>query len=196
MSSRWRGREASHRDRFSACLMPRLRDGSLVRPVRLVAYHAGHCDPKRCTSRKLERFGLLRCLPRPQNLPAGIVLLTPRATTVLSPADAPRADRRGLAVLDVSWKRGTFPRVRQAVPRVLPYLLAANPVNYGKPRILSSVEALAGALVILGHEAQARVLLSKFAWGEQFLILNGGPLEAYRRSATSADVVAAESHFT
>lgn len=124
------------------------------------------------------------------------MLLTPKATTVLSPEDAVQAQRRGLAILDVSWKRGTFPRVPQGVPRVLPFLLAANPVNYGKPRILSSVEALAGALIILGDEAQARALLSKFAWGEQFTVLNREPLEAYRRGGGPEDVVAAEALFT
>src|SRR5207249_11362583 len=59
--------------------------------------------------------------------------LTPKADRALSPADAARAERRGLAIVDVSWKRDTFPSVPQASGRALPYLLAANPVNYGKP---------------------------------------------------------------
>ncbi len=164
-------------------------------PIRLYAYHAGQCDPKRCTSRKLERLGLLVFVPRPTSLPAGSVLLTPRAEKALSPADASRAERRGLSVLDVSWKRGRFPRVPQAIPRALPYLLAANPVNYGKPFLLSSVEALAAALVILGRQEQARHLLSKFAWGPGFLALNDEPLRAYARARSSAEVVAAQAEF-
>lgn len=164
--------------------------------VRLLGYDARQCDPKRCTSRKLARFGLLRLLPRPGALPKGVVLLTPTAERVLSPSDAPRAERRGLAVLDVSWKAGTFPRVPGAVPRALPYLLAANPVNYGKPFTLSSVEALAAALVILGRETQAREILSKFAWGEQFLALNREPLEEYRAAADADGVARAQALFT
>ncbi len=167
--------------------------------VRLYAYHAGQCDPKKCTSRRLERFRLLTFVSRPTSLPAGTLLLTPEAGRALSRADGPRAARHGLSVLDVSWKlaekKGTFPFVRRATPRALPYLLAANPVNYGKPFVLSSAEALAAALVIFGLEGQAREILSKFAWGEQFLILNREPLDAFAAAEDSAGVVTAQAEF-
>jgi len=164
--------------------------------IRLVAYHAGQCDPKRCTTKKLARFGMVRLVPRVDALPPGAILLTPLAETALSPADRGRAERRGLAVLDVSWKKEAFPRAPRAVPRALPYLLAANPVNFGKPFVLSSVEAFAAALEILGHDAEARGLLAKFAWGGQFLALNREPLEAYRAAADSRGVVRAQALFT
>ena len=167
-----------------------------VRPIRLVAYHAGQCDPKKCTSRRLARFGLLRLVPRPTALPRGAILLTPNAERALSPADAARAERHGLAILDVSWKRGRFPSAPQAVPRALPYLLAANPVNYGKPFVLSSAEALAAALTIFGRSAEARGVLAKFAWGEQFFTLNAEPLAAYAGARDSAGVVEAQLLFT
>ena len=161
----------------------------------LFAYDAGQCDPKKCTSQKLARFGHVTLVPRPRSLPRGAVLLTPEAERALSAADAARAARRGLAVLDLSWKRGRFPRVPQATSRALPYLLAANPVNYGKPFLLSSVEAFAAALVIFGEEGHAREVLSKFAWGEQFLHLNREPLEAYRQARDGAGVVEAQAQF-
>ncbi len=167
--------------------------------IRLYAYHAGQCDPKKCTSRKLERLGLLTFVPRASSLPAGTLLLTPEAERAMSRADAERAHRHGLSVLDLSWKVtekvGGFPPVPKAVGRALPYLLAANPVNYGKPFVLSSAEALAAALVILGEPDRARELLSKFAWGEQFLALNHEPLDAYAAAEDSAAVVAAQSEF-
>ena len=167
--------------------------------IRLYAYHAGQCDPKKCTSRKLQRLGLLTFVPRSASLPAGTLLLTPDAERALSHADAPRARRHGLSVLDLSWrvteKVGRFPSVPKAVGRALPYLLAANPVNYGKPFILSSAEALAAALILLGEEGHARELLSKFAWGEQFLLLNREPLDAYRKAEDSAAIVAAQAEF-
>ena len=164
--------------------------------IRLLAYHAGECDPKKCTGLRLHRFGLLTLVPRPTDLPRGIVLLTPNGERALSPADASQAERRGLAVVDVSWKRGRFPAVPQGASRALPYLLAANPVNYGKPFILSSVEALAAALVILGHPPEAGAILAKFAWGPQFLALNREPLAAYAGARDSAGILAAQAEFT
>lgn len=134
-------------------------------------------------------------VPRPAQLPRGVVLLTPDAVQALSAADAGRAERRGLAVVDVSWKRGQVPQIPQATRRALPYLLAANPVNYGKPFVLSSVEALAAALVIFGREDEARTVLSKFVWGLQFLALNREPLDDYARARDSGGVIAAQSEF-
>lgn len=167
-----------------------------VARIRLYAYDARQCDPKRCTARKMRRFGLVTFVPRPTSIPRGAIVLTPEAHYVLSPADAARAEAAGIAVLDVSWKRGVFPRTPQATPRALPYLLAANPVNYGKPFTLSSAEAFAAALAILGHEGHAREVLAKFAWGEQFLTLNREPLEAYRDAKDGAGVVRAQTLFT
>lgn len=164
--------------------------------IRLVVYDARQCDPKRCTARKLGRFGLVSFVPRPSVLPRGSVLLTPTAERALSPADSGRAERHGLAVLDLSWKKESFPPTPRAHSRALPYLLAANPVNYGKPLTLSSAEAFAAALTILGHDDQAREVLSKFAWGEQFLALNREPLEAYRAARDSEGVVRAQADFT
>lgn len=175
------------------------RDGGAVATIRLYAYHAGQCDPKKCTSRKLGRLGLLTFVPRAASLPAGTILLTPESDRALSRADSARAARHGLSALDLSWKVtekvGGFPAVPKATPRALPYLLAANPVNYGKPFILSSAEAFAAALVILGEEAHAQELLGKFAWGEQFFLLNREPLDAYKAAGDSAAVVAAQSEF-
>lgn len=166
-----------------------------MREIRLLAYHAGQCDPKKCTALRLLRFGLITFVPRPSALPRGIVLLTPKAGRALSPADKPRAERRGLAIVDVSWKRDTFPSVPQATRRALPYLLAANPVNYGKPFVLSSAEAIAAALSIFGLVEAARVVLAKFAWGEQFFNLNREPLAAYAAAKDSAAVVATQAEF-
>ena len=167
--------------------------------IRLFAYHAGQCDPKKCTARRLERMGLLAFVPRIASLPAGSVLLPPEAGRARSRADASPAQRHGLSVLDLSWnvtqKVGGFPAAPKTVGRALPFLVAANPVNYGKPFLLSSAEAFAAALTILGEEAHARDVLAKFAWGEQFLTLNREPLEAYAKAADSAGVVAAQAEF-
>lgn len=164
--------------------------------VRLFALDLGRCNPKRCTARKLVRQGLLRRLKRRREVPRGAVLLTPRSEVALSRADESAVSRSGLGVIDTSWKEGPFPDVPQARARVLPYLVAANPVNYGKPIRLSSVEALAAALWILGETAQAEALLAPFKWGPTFLALNEAPLAQYAGARDSPGVLEAQALFT
>ena len=80
-------------------------------------------------------------------------------------------------------------------PRTLPLLLAANPVNWGKPGKLTTVEALAAALYLMGQNHQATELLSKFRWGEQFMNLNKEPLIAYTEAKSSAELVSLQFEF-
>lgn len=162
---------------------------------RLIAFHADECDPKRCTSKRLSRHGLLMLVRKIEAIPKGAVLLTPMSEVALSRADRPAASAKGLAVLDVSWKRGRFPHVEGVEARALPFLLAGNPVNYGRPQILSSAEAIASALYIMGWKVEAQKIIAKFTWGEKFLILNREPLEAYAEAVDSKGVVAAQGLF-
>ena len=162
--------------------------------IRLLIVPGERCDPKRCTARKLERFGLARRL-RSRRMPRGAIVLHPGGDTVLAPEDRGAAEAYGLAALDLSWRRGHFPPPKSSA-RALPYLVAANPVNYGNPRALSTVEALAAAVYVLGDPPAAEALLAKFAWGLTFLALNREPLEAYRAARTRDDVRAAERLFT
>lgn len=55
----------------------------------------------------------------------------------------------------------------------MPYLIATNPVNYGKPWRLNCVEALAAAFYIVGHDDYGAKLLEKFSWGHSFWTMNG-----------------------
>jgi pre-rRNA-processing protein TSR3 len=68
-------------------------------------------------------------------------------------------------------------------------LVAANPVNFGKPCVLSSVEALAAALYIIGEKDRAGELLSKVSWGIRFLEVNREPLDLYANAKDSQDVI-------
>jgi len=79
--------------------------------------------------------------------------------------------------------------------RMLPLLLAANPVNWGKPSKMTTAEALAATLYLMGREKQARRLLSAFRWGEQFFVLNKEPLDAYRDAESSAELVDLQFEF-
>jgi len=162
--------------------------------IRLFVLPGEQCDPKRCTARKLERFGLVERL-RSRRPPRRAIVLHPGAEVVLGPEDRAAAEAHGLVALDLSWRRGRFPRPGPNA-RAMPYLVAANPVNYGNPRILSTVEALSAALYLLSSPDLATALLAKFAWGTTFLALNREPLETYRAARTREEVLAAERLFT
>jgi len=125
-------------------------------------------------------------------LPSHAILLDPFAEKSISQEDAGIAKHYGLVALDCSWKTAeqTFQSLEiRMTPRALPFLLAANPVNYGKPFQLSTLEAFAAALFILGEMAQATAILGIYTWGHRFLELNKEPLEEYRQARSSAEVI-------
>lgn len=163
--------------------------------MKLYALTLEECDPKRCTTRKLARFDLVDLIPRRGRLPRGCVVLHPEGDHVLSAEDRAAVEASGLAVVDSSWKRGPVPDVPRHPSRALPFLVAANPINYGKPFLLSSVEAFAGALWILGRPDEATAILEKFGWGPEFLRLNREPLNMYAAARTRQEVLSAQSEF-
>ncbi|MFB6256957.1 MAG: DUF367 family protein [Haloplanus sp.] len=153
--------------------------------------YAGDDDPDKCTARKLERFDLVELHRSDRATPYGVVL-NPHAERALSPADATGT----LVALDCSWESAGEARFSlSGEHRALPYLVAANPVNFGKPFRLTTVEALAAGLVILDERAHAERVLSKFTWGETFLELNDEPLRRYAACADSAEVVAVQGAY-
>lgn len=148
-----------------------------------------HCDAKRCTGRKLVRLGHTKSLHLNQKCKG--IILSPRGTRAVSPSDRDIVAVSGIAVIDCSWHKledVPFNKMR-GEERLLPFLVAANPVNYGRPLNLSCVEAFAATLYITGFKEEASQILSQFKWGQTFIDINEDLLEAYSECETSADVV-------
>ncbi len=166
-------------------------------PVKVTVYHAKQCDPKKCSALKLKRHSLVRLVHNVHEIPRGAVILDPFTPKAFSPEDRERLLKHGLSALDCSWVHAqeVFEDSSRFVSRCLPYLVAANPVNFGKPTKLSTVEALAAALYIAGFRDQASELLSKFKWGPQFITLNNERLEGYSQAVDSTGVVKVQQMF-
>lgn len=165
--------------------------------MKLIAYHAEECDPKKCTAIRLEKFGKIDIIHRQKKIPTGAVLLDPFAEKALSQEDLNTANENGLVAVDCSWNKiNKFQPLRSfCEPRSIPYLLAANPTNYGRPTKLSTVEAFSAALYILGEKRKAEDILEGFKWGKSFLDLNREPLEVYSEARNSSEVVEAQHDF-
>ena len=160
--------------------------------MELHVRYEGDDDPEKCSARKLARFDLAELHRSTRSTPAGVVL-NPFAERALSPADA---DHDRLIALDCSWETAQQEAFDlDGVHRALPFLVAANPVNYGTPFQLNTVEAFAGALSILDEHEHAERLLSKFSWGHTFLELNEEPLERYRDCEDSTEVLAVQDDY-
>ncbi|CAK1604478.1 unnamed protein product [Parnassius mnemosyne] len=155
-----------------------------------------HCDPKKCSGRKLLRHNLIKNLKLGQRF-QGLVL-SPVGSQCVSPNDRDIIEKFGLAVIDCSWAKideTPFGRMKSPHPRLLPFLVAANPINYGKPYQLSCVEALSAAMFITGHKQEAKYYLSKFSWGHSFLELNSDVLDIYGACSDSKSVIEAQNSF-
>ncbi len=177
--------------------------------IRLLIYSTKQDDPKKCTAEKLARLGKATLVYHASDLPKNSVLLNPFCTQALSVEDLPAMLTKGLVGLDCSWVKakevfGVEEPHEQTVKkkggwrfinRILPYLLAANSVNYGKPCMLSTAEALAASLYIVGYKEEAMDLLNGFKWGEGFFTLNYELLEAYSKAKNSLEVVKIQNDY-
>ncbi|KAF9478944.1 DUF367-domain-containing protein [Pholiota conissans] len=152
-----------------------------------------HCDPRRCSGKKLSRLGLITEL-RVGSRFRGIVV-SPKGKQVISPSDSEIVLASGLAVVECSWARlddVPFNKIASPHERLLPYLIAANPTNYGKPWRLNCVEALAAAFYITGFDSYAEKLLGSFGWGGSFYKVNKAFIQQYQKCTTAAEVEATQ----
>lgn len=139
------------------------------------------------------RLGMMRELHVGQKF-AGVVV-SPKAKKILSREDKDLMEQYGAAVVEASWKRideVPFGRIGGKCERLLPYLVAANPTNYGRPWRLNCVEALAACYYICGHEEWAESILSTFSYGRAFLDINAALLKRYAACENEEQIKKAE----
>ncbi len=161
----------------------------------LFVYHLNQDDPKKCTALKLVRFGLVKKIDF-RHIRRTSLVLNPLSTDILSKSDA-NILKFGLVVIDCSWKKGlsVFTRTFPGKNKRLPILQAGNPINYSKIFTLSSAEAIAASLFILGHRKESEFILSKFKWGNTFFQLNTQILDAYSRARDSDEIAKIEKEY-
>ena len=61
-------------------------------------------------------------------------------------------------------------------------------MNYSKLNKLSTVEALAAAVYILGESDLTHTLLQKFKWGHTFFELNKNLLQDYTKAKSESEI--------
>ncbi|KAF2738243.1 DUF367-domain-containing protein [Polyplosphaeria fusca] len=160
---------------------------------KAACWDLGHCDAKRCSGKRLIRLGMMRELHVGQKF-AGVVV-SPKAKKILSAEDRELLEQYGAAVVEASWNRideVPFGRIGGKCERLLPYLVAANPTNYGRPWRLNCVEALAACFYICGHSDWAEEILASFSYGEAFLDINSSLLKRYAACKDEEEIKRAE----
>lgn len=139
-------------------------------------------------------LGLMKGLITGQRFPG--LIISPKAKQVVSPADTELLDQYGLAVVECSWAQlddVPWSKIGGNCERLLPYLVAANTINYGKPWRLNCAEALAAAFFICGHPEWAEEILASFPYGDAFLEINGTILQKYAACSSADEVRAVEA---
>ncbi|MDE0090489.1 MAG: ribosome biogenesis protein [Thaumarchaeota archaeon] len=154
-------------------------------------------DPRKCTAARLLKAGIARKI---RGVPRGrrAIILNPYSDTILMPSDGRTAG--AVVGVDCSWRLagGEFGAPRDAEggrkrgrgggaarqydagsSRRLPPLLAGNPVNYAKVGMLTTAEAIAASLFIMGYDDMAHNVLGRFRWGHTFYDLNRNILAEY-----------------
>lgn len=125
------------------------------------------------------------------------IVLTPNSSTYLTHNDRVLVEKVGITILDCSWKQGDKYLKDWSFPngRILPPLIAGNPVNYGKWHTLTSLEALASSFYIVGLRTECFALLDLYNWGRTFYDINKELLEKYDQITAKEEIVATYNDF-
>ncbi|BBL61096.1 MAG: DUF367 family protein [Methanobrevibacter arboriphilus] len=169
-----------------------------MKKFKITIFHADECDKKKCTAFKLEKQNKARIVYNLNQIPRGAIILNPFSDKSASPEDKDLVLKKGVVGLDCSWNKVSSSAKFFSLTkyhRSLPFLIAASPVNYGKPCKLSTAEAIAATFYIVGFKDTAKDIMNGFKWGHTFIELNLELLEAYSGASNSSEVVAIQNEF-
>ena len=143
-------------------------------------------DPTKCTAAKLVKFGMARQVRKTSQKS---VVLNPFSEEYILKPDC--ANMNSITAIDCSWElaQKMFFKRFTGMSRKLPPLLAGNPVNYSKTGKLTTAEAIAGTLYIIGLDNLANSILNKFKWGHTFYDLNQDLLMDYSKASQHEDII-------
>ena len=151
-------------------------------------------DPTKCTAEKLIKFKMAKQVKK---IPFGHIILDPFSKVILT--NQGKQNILGICAIDCSWKLAMntikISKRSNTKNRKLPALLAGNPINYAKLGILSTSEAIAGALYILGYKEHAYEIMNKFKWGHTFIELNHDILEDYSKANEPEKIIEIEKEY-
>jgi len=124
-------------------------------------------DSIKCTAVKSVVEGNFKQVKK---IPKNCVILDFAASQYLTKEDLNHA-KKGLCIIDGPWY--IMPKLssklgKKIIKRKLPAVLATNP-HYPDTNMISSVEAMALALKILGFSEHAEKILEPFPWAKKFL---------------------------
>ena len=169
--------------------------------VPLHVIHLNQDDPRKCTARKLQKNGLVSLHDSPNGAPRRGYLLDPRSNTILAPEDRGLISLGGsIVVLDCSWKLieeslDLIAGKTRLEGRILPFLLAANPVSWGKIGRLSLCRGIGSLFGYSRAMGASRGYCPNLPFGNQFLDLNREPLEAYSTARSRDEILEIQREF-
>lgn len=148
-----------------------------------------------CTGMRLNKYGLMKELKINSKYQG--ILLTPTGKKIVSKEDYNIIKEKGICVIDCSWAKfnDLHLNLNKIETRLLPHMVAVNPVNYGKAYKLSCVEAVSATLFLAGMYKEADFLLSHFKWGKSFLIVNEDVFSLYKECKNGQELKKAETDY-
>lgn len=148
-----------------------------------------------CTGMRLCKYGLMKDLKINSKYQG--ILLTPNGKKIVSKEDYGIIKEKGICVIDCSWAKFNelHLNLNKIETRLLPHMVAVNPVNYGKAYKLSCVEAVSATLFLAGLYKEADFLLSHFKWGKSFFRVNEDVFSLYKECKNGQELKQVETDY-